>query len=161
VVLASAMPLSALMAQHQQLASSTSQIERLRVENRSLGDEARQLSDAAAVAGLARRDYGLVAAGQKAYDILPPPGAQEPTAADSGHVPLEEPPVVPGSSRSQELLGIGGDASAPSGVAAPDRGAAHVPAGTQTSAGGGVGATGDADTGGFWSRVTHTLEFWS
>jgi cell division protein FtsB len=159
VVLASALPVSTLLAQRHQLASTAFQIERLQVENRSLGDQARRLSTGGAVTALARRDYGLVAPGQTAYDILPAPGPQQVAAPDSGHVPLEEAPVEPGSPRSQELLGVGTASSSSPGTAVSRGGGA--PRTTAAPGGAAPAAGAPPAAGGFWSRVVHTLEFWS
>jgi cell division protein FtsB len=142
VVLLSALPWSTLMDQHAQLSSAAAQVTALQAQNRALAVEERELSNATTVAGLARQDYGLVEPGQKAYDILPPPGTTDPTAVTAGHVPLDEPPVMPGSALSEKLLGAGPAGATPSGA----RG--------RTSAD-------PRDSGGFWSRVGHTLEFWN
>jgi hypothetical protein len=157
VVLASALPWSTLMDQHAQLASATSQVGVLQAENRALAGEARELSDASTVAGLARQDYGLVEPGQKAYDILPPPGSTAPTAVEAGHVPLDEPPVLPGSARSEKLLGAGGAGAPPPGA----RGATSAGAHGATTATGQPPSGNQTGSGGFWSRVGHTLEFWN
>lgn len=161
MVLVSAMPISALLTQHQQVAAATAQLRSLRAENRVLGHQARELSSPAAVAALARQDYGLVAPGQKAYDVIPPPGAPAPTAAGSGHVPLEQRPVVPGSLLSQQLLGAAASPSTtlprPAVTLATTRGSndASAPGGAPVD-------TARAHTsGGYWSRVAHTLEFWN
>lgn len=151
IVLLSALPWSTLLNERSQLSSASAEVSALQAENRALSDQARQLSNTSIQTALARQDYGLVHPGQTAYDILPPPGTTSSNAIASGHVPLDEAPVVPGSRRSEELLeaGVGGP---------------RVP-GTSGATDGGRGATVRPVTrsgaGGFWSRVGHTLEFWS
>ncbi|HXQ62638.1 MAG TPA: septum formation initiator family protein [Acidimicrobiales bacterium] len=158
VVLLSALPWSTLADQHAQLTSASSELSQLQAENRALAVQARRLSNKTTQAGLARQDYGLVESGQKAFDILPPPGTTPSEVTGGGHVPLDEPPVVPGSRRSEELLGVDVGSSAPLGdtvrstsaqVASDSRPA------RQRASVDPLGARG------FWSRVAHTLEFWS
>lgn len=159
VVVFVTMPWSVLASQHQQLSSDSSQVKELETENQALGAQAGQLADPAAAAGLARQDYGLVRPGQRAYDLLPPSGSGSSTVTDTGHVPLDQAPVVPGSPRSEALLGAGAG-----GVVAPAsaRTSASQSTGTRpVSGGGGARQTVPATAGGFWSRVGHTLEFWS
>lgn len=143
VVLVTSMPVSALLTQHHQLATTSAALAQAQAADRSLAAEAKALADAGTVGRLARSDYGLVPSGQKAYVILPPAGASNAEVAGSGHVPLEGPPVEPGSSQSQQLLGLGG--SAPAG---------GTPAGRPSS------SAGHGAPGGFWARVARTLEFW-
>lgn len=145
VVVSTGVPVAALLAQRHQLASTSAQLSELRAENRSLTDQARELNDPAAVSALARGDYGMVPPGDKAYDILPAPGSPASAGEGSGHVPLDGPPVVPGSSQSQELLGV-------------DPGTVTDASGQGSS---GTRPAGAAARGGFWSRVIHNLEFWN
>jgi cell division protein FtsB len=153
IVLLSALPWSTLLNERSQLSSASAEVLALRAENRALADQARQLSNTSIQTALARQDYGLVHPGQTAYDILPPPGTTSSNAVASGHVPLDEAPVVPGSRRSQELLeaGVGG-ATVPGDAGAT---ATDQTKGSTSRAGSRSGG------GGFWSRVGHTLEFWS
>jgi cell division protein FtsB len=160
VVLLSALPWSTLVNQHTQLASSSSEVNELQAENRALGVQARELSNASTQAGLARQEYGLVEPGEKAYEILPASGTATPAITGGGHVPLDEPPVVPGSRRSEELLG----AAAVSSTAVTSREPATTGDVVHHGPGPSTGATPATDTLGarsFWSRVAHSLEFWS
>jgi len=159
VVLLTALPWSTLVNQHTQLTSASAQVGVLEAENHALALQARELSDKAIEAGLARQDYGLVKPGQKAYEILPAPGKKASTVITAGHVPLDEGPVVPGSRQSEELLGLGG-VSAPTGGSLRPTGDGSV---HDTGRGSGTG-TGNGDSLGarsFWSRVAHSLEFWN
>jgi cell division protein FtsB len=159
VVVFLTMPWSALASQHQQLSSDSAQVKELQAENRALSAQARQLSDPTAVAGLAREDYGLVRPGQRAYAILPPAGSGSSTVNDAGHVPLNQAPVVPGSRQSQELLGAGAGSVTPAEASARTSGSQTR--GERSLAAGGAPQGTQQDTGGFWSRVAHTLEFWT
>ena len=143
------------------MTSASAEVSELQAQNHALAVQARELANRATQAGLARQDYGLVEPGQKAYDILPSSAPATSAANEAGHVPLDEAPVVPGSRRSEELLGaVVGSAIPwqPSGTSvrtttAPVHGGTH-PTGAEAPAD-------HLDEGGFWSRVAHTLEFWS
>jgi cell division protein FtsB len=156
VVVGTSFPLSALLSQRGQMASDAGQLAALREENAALARQAAQLHDPGTVDGLARHDYGLVRPGQKAYAILPPAGSStgsgssSPVTGGAGHVPLDGPPVVPGSARAQKLMGVQPPAPRTRGSHGSARqGHAHGP-----------------DTGppapppGFWTRVVRNLEFW-
>jgi cell division protein FtsB len=147
IVLATSMPVSALLTQHSQLASTSAALDRAQAADRSLAAQAKALADGGTVSNLARTDYGLVPSGQKAYVILPPAGASASEVAGSGHVPLESPPVVPGSAQARALAGLGTGSS--TGGSAAGSGAGHGRSGSH-----------GASPVGFWTRVAHTLEFW-
>jgi len=161
LVLVTSFPISTLLNQHAQLSSTAKQLALMESENEVLKQEAKQLASPVTINDIARRDYGLVAPGSQAFEILPAPGSSSVSATSSGHVPLDGPPVVPGSIQSQQLLAAGalqisgGDAL--DGTGAVLESATHDgsdPTGT------GSAAEGDSSDGGFWSRVEHTLEFW-
>jgi cell division protein FtsB len=152
LVLATSMPVSALLSQKSQLASAQSQLGAVESENHSLQAEASQLKSPSTLSEIARRDYGLVSPGSEAYEILPTSGSSSAAATASGHVPLDGPPVVPGSAQSEALLGAGAlltSGSPGSGGA----GVATAPKSRSASRAGG-------GEPGFWSRVASTLEFW-
>jgi hypothetical protein len=155
LVLATSFPLSSLFDQRGQLASAQAQTNLLTSENKSLSAEASRLGDPATIAAIARADYGFVKPGQKAYDILPTPGAPLTSAVESGHVPLEIPPVAPGSSESEALLDTGaGSVASPAAASGPGQ------AGSGTSFQG-TGPPGPAASGSsVWDRIAHALEFW-
>ncbi|HAM01691.1 MAG TPA: hypothetical protein DCQ30_05625 [Acidimicrobiaceae bacterium] len=149
IVLATSMPVSALLTQHGQLASTSTALDRAQAADRSLSAQAKALAKGVTVSRLARSDYGLVPSGQKAYVILPPAGASASEVAGSGHVPLEGPPVVPGSAQARALAGLGTGSST------------DVPGAGGSSSGAGHGRSGaHAAPVGFWTRVARTLEFW-
>lgn len=146
LVTVSSFPAGALLSQHRQLATTAGQVQALDRQNAALARQAGHLGDPATVEQLARSDFGFVRPGQQAYDVLPPSGSSSPGAASlSGHVPLDAPPVAPGSSESSNLLGAGNEptgSSAGSGAAratAPTPGRSHP---------------------GFLGRLADTLEFW-
>ena len=144
VILATSFPLSVLLGQHRQLSAEAAQLSALRHQNSLLAEQRQQLNSNAEVKRLARQNYQLVEPGRALYDILPPagqttssaPGA--PTAGDPANQPLVSPSQAPNM--------------------APDPGlpSTTVPSTTGTSS---VSAPPQA-TGGFWSRVGSTLEFW-
>jgi len=159
IVLLRGLPWSTILNQKAQLSSATVEVKELQAENNALAVQAQQLAANSTQAALARQDYGLVHPGQTAYDVLPPPGPAASAAIGGGHVPLDETAVVPGSRRSEELLGAGVVGSTPAeGAAAAANGQVRTEAGA-TADGGVSGAHGVS--GGFWSRVVRTLEFWS
>jgi len=137
IVLLTSFPITALLAQRDQVSATQSQEDQLTAQNRLLSNEASRLKSPAVVAAIARADFGFVKAGEKAYDILPTPATSATSAITSGHLPLNGQPVAPGSAQSQLLLDPGvGAATAP--------GPSHTrPKGT-----------------GLWDRIAHVIEFW-
>jgi len=158
-VLLGALPWSTLTDQHAQLTSASAQVNELQAQNRTLADQARALSSKETQAGLARQDYGLVEPGQKAYEILPASGTSSSTAVQAGHVPLNEPPVVPGSRRSEQLLGV--DTASSTSANSATRTSAGPGAAGRSPSSQGVTLTNALGERSFWSRVVHTLEFWN
>ena len=142
LVLLVAMPWSTLVGQRAQMSSDRTQLARIEAENRALALQTRQLANRATQAGVARQEYGLVAQGQTGREVLPAPGSAPGTKVGDGEVPLDEAPVSPGSARSGELLAGGALASHATSVSGRTKGAAPA-------------------SGGFWSRVARTFEFWS
>ena len=160
LVVATSFPFSSLLGQRSQLAAAQGQLTRLSDQNRALSAEVLRLGDPGTVAAIARADYGFVQPGQAAYDILPTAGAPLTSGANSGHVPLEGPPVAPGSVQSQTLLDAGAGAAAITG------GSGSTSTGSGSAGhGGSVARTSGQGSGkqtgpGFWGRVLRTLEFW-
>jgi cell division protein FtsB len=146
VILVTSFPLSVLVSQHHQLSAEAAQLATLQHQNNLLAEQRQQLNSNAEVKRLARQNYQLVLPGQALFDILPPAGkttsaaAGAPTAGDPANQPLVSPTQAPDMS--------------------PDPG---IPSTTVPSS---TGTTGSAPTpaatssGGFWSRVGSTLEFW-
>ena len=146
IVLLTSFPVSELLAQRSALASTGRQVSSYAAADRSLTSQLAALDQAGAANALARRDYGFVAADERAFDILPPSGGRAPTSVSSGAVPLDAPPVAPGSTRSQALIGLAASA------APPGTHAAGAPA---------SGATASGPPPGYWGRVLRSLEFWN
>ena len=147
VVLVTSFPLTVLLGQHRQLSAAASQLSALKHQNGQLAEQRQQLNSNAEVKRLARQNYQLVEPGRALYVILPPSGTAAsaapgaPTAGDPALQPLVPPSQAPNMS--------------------PDPGlpATTVPASTAT--GGATNPTTPArPSGGFWSRVGSTLEFW-
>jgi len=146
VILVSSFPLSNLLDQHRQLSAASAQLASLRHQNSLLAEQRQQLDSNAEVQRLARQNYQLVEPGQSLFVILPPagqaastaPGA--PTAGDPANQPLVSPSQAPDMS--------------------PDPGLPAAAAPTPTGTSGAKPTTGPLPSGGFWSRVQSTLEFW-
>jgi cell division protein FtsB len=164
LVLATNFPVSELLSQRQELASASADLRQVSAADRALATEARGLEQASTVEELAHEEFGLVRAGAKAYDLLPPPG-QEPGAGTGGSS-LYSPPVVPdGLLPRSGFLGAAG--STPRSTASAAGGSA---AGGSAAGGSGVSSSSGAHSvparsggrhgPGFWQRVLQELEFW-
>lgn len=132
-IVAAWFPASALTAQRAQLDASASALARLDHQNRVLRRDQTQLQTPSAVAHIAEQQYGLVTPADQAYQVLPKSGAGD------GGGPLAT-TAATGTARAASSDGTGaGDTST----------GAHrdAPGPTPTS-------------GGFFTRVVHTLEFW-
>ena len=150
VVLLTSFPLSAVLSQRSALSGTAHQLATVQAQNRSLARQVSELANPAAINGLARHDYGFVAKGQRAYDILPASSPSGSVLPGSGQVPLSGPPVVPGSARSQALTGIVGSAGGAGGSGL-----------TGGARSGDVHAGQSAEPRSYWARVVRSLEFWS
>ncbi|HWE70109.1 MAG TPA: septum formation initiator family protein [Acidimicrobiales bacterium] len=159
VILGTSFPAAALLKQHQQLASSSAQLQKLQHQNQLLSEQQTQLNSKAEIQRLARQDYQLVLTGQTLFNVLPPTGHST-TAVGSSPV------SSPGDPGAQPLVS---PANAPNMTPDPGLPQAGTAGSTGTSSSGGSPAnsstgssTGSpsASPGGFWHRVTTTLEFW-
>jgi cell division protein FtsB len=151
IVLLTSFPIAGVLSQRSALSGTAHEVTTLQTENDTLSRQASDLADPAAVDTLARHDFGFVSAGQQAYDILPSPGLSPRVSLGTGQVPLNGPPVVPGSARSQALVGIAASAAD----------AARGRYATNRSGSGGSGSDGSAEPRGYWARVVRSLEFWN
>ncbi len=106
IVLLTSFPISGLLSQRASISGTAHEISTVQAENDVLSRQVSALSDSATIDALARHDYGFVPKGQRVYDILPSPDASGSALAGSGQVPLDGPPVVPGSAQSQALIGV-------------------------------------------------------
>ncbi len=150
VVLLTSFPLSGVLSQRSALSGAAHELATVQAQNRALARQVSDLATPAAVDGLARLDYGFVPKGQRAYDILPSSSPSGSALPGSGQVSLNEPPVAPGSSRSQELTGI----VAPAG-------GTSAPRITTRAGSGGAGGGESPEPRSYWARVVKSLEFWS
>jgi hypothetical protein len=153
VVLGTSFPLEGLLAQRSALSSTAHELTTVEAQNQSLSRQVTALADPATVNGLARHDYGFVGQGQRAYDILPASSPSGSVPSGSGQVPLGGPPVVPGSARSQALLGV-----VPSGTVTTPHAADTAPTGVAGSASVMVVPP---EPHSYWGRVLKSLEFWN
>jgi cell division protein FtsB len=155
VVLVAGFPLSGLLSQHRQLSAAAAQLNQLNRTNQSLTEHQRQLDSKTAVEQLARERYQLVAPGSTLYEVLPPGGGKStapgaPTSGDPGTQPPVSPADAPNLAPDPNLSSPG---TSGSGTTATSQ-----KAGSPSGASGGLGR-GTPPTS-FWSRVSHTLEFW-
>ncbi len=161
VVLGTSFPAAALLRQHGQLSSTSAQLQRLQNQNQLLTQQQQQLNSQAEIERFARQDYQLVFPGQTLFKVLPPTGgtatASGALAGDPGNQPLVAPADAPNMSPDPGLPQSGPPGS-PGSSASSSGGSGSTP--TARRAGSSVGTSGGAGAGGFWHRVTSTLEFW-
>jgi cell division protein FtsB len=149
VILLTSFPLSGVLSQRAALSSTARELTAVQAENQSLGRQASQLAAPSTLNELARHDFGFVPKGDRVYNVLPATSPSGSSSLGPDQVPLNGPPVVPGSLRSQALIGVvgaGGSASAPR-------------TGTGTSGGSAGGPSGEPRS--YWGRVVRSLEFWN
>lgn len=154
VVLLTSFPVEGLLTQRSALSGAAHELGTVQAENQSLARQVSDLENPATVNGIARLDYGFVPKGQRVFDILPASNPSGTASSGSGEVPLSGPPVVPGSARSQALIG----------VTAPPGGAGTPTAATTGARSGGSDAvvTGQSpEPHSYWGRVVRSLEFWN
>ena len=156
VVLLTSFPIGGLLSQRSALSGTARELATVKAQNEALSRQVSDLSHPATVNNLARHDYGFVPKGQRVYDILPSPSASGSAAAGSGQVPLAEPPVVPGSARSQALIGV----VAPAGTITPSPTTKGAPPKGETAAVTGTGPE-PPEPHSYWARVARSLEFWN
>jgi cell division protein FtsB len=161
VILGTSFPAAALLKQHQQLASSSAQLQKLQHQNQLLSEQQTQLNSKAEIQRFARQDYQLVFPGQTLFNVLPPAGH----AAVAGTSTT----ISPGDPGSQPLVS---PANAPNMTPDPGLPQGGTPGtGTSASSGGSGSSSGNASagsstsssaasSGSFWHRVTTTLQFW-
>lgn len=147
VVLVTSFPLSVLLDQHRQLSAEAVQLSSIQHQNRLLAEQRLQLNSNAEVKRLARQNYQLVEPGQSLYLILPPAGQSTSStpgaslAGDPANQPLVAPSQAPNMSPDPGLPASTAPASSGTGGQSPTMAVAKP-------------------SGGFWSRVGSTLQFW-
>jgi len=146
VILVTSFPATVLLSQHRQLSAAGAQLSQLQHQNALLAEQQQQLNSNAEVKRLAQQNYQLVPPGRSLFVILPPAGQATAAGVSDDGDPANQPLVSPSQAPNMT----------------PDPG---LPQTTPSSGGGttaGSAPTGSAATarGGFWSRVTSSLEFW-
>ena len=149
IVLFAWFPAGSLLSQRSNLHGTEAEINALHAQDAALAQENKNLSDAGEIGRIAREQYQLVSPGQQAYEVLPPSGATAagtPYAGDPGSVgpvtPSATPELPPGSVTTTTTAEPGASPAAAHAAAA-----AHP-------------HSAPASSGGFVSRMVHSLEFW-
>ena len=150
IVLFAWFPAGSLLSQRSNLHGTEAELNALHAQDSALAQESKNLSDAGEIGRIAREQYQLVSPGQQSYEVLPPSGA---TAA--GH------PVRRATRGRTVRSPPRRRRSSPRGASPPRRRrrrrnpprrastpTTHTPTPPSTS------------SGGFGSRVLHSLEFW-
>jgi hypothetical protein len=148
------------LKQHQQLASSSAQLQTLQHQNQLLSEQQQQLNSKAEIERFARQDFQLVLPGQTLFNVLPPAGQPATASGSSNEDPGSQPLVSPADAPNMTPdpgLPQGGTTGA-TGTSAAAGGSGTTSA--TSSGGSSSGSSGTVSTGGFWHRVTTTLEFW-
>lgn len=156
VVLLTSFPIGGLLSQRSALSGTAHELTTVRAENEALGRQVSDLSNPSTVNDLARNDYGFVPKGERVYDILPASSPSGSAPVASGQVPLDGPPVVPGSARSQALIGVVAPVGTTSSYSAMKSTRTKDPAGLVSAA-----APEPPEPHSYWGRVVRTLEFWN
>jgi len=88
VILVAWFPAAALIDQRRTLTSAAATLSQLRQQDRALSAEFKNLSTASEIERIARQQFQLVPAGDRAYQVLPPAGttggATDPYSGDPG-----------------------------------------------------------------------------
>jgi|GEM_PF-1165220 len=140
-------PATALYHQHQQLGSTSAQLNELAQQDRALQAERLRLASPAEVGRIARQQYQLVLPGSRAFAVLPPNGRGSPDSPYAGD-PGFQPPVAPSDAQLPAGSGPTADTPAASGHPAATPGA---PSTTRLPA---------AQAPSLITRILQTLEFW-
>jgi cell division protein FtsB len=156
IVLFAWFPAGSLISQRSNLHGTEAELNALHAQDSALAQESKNLSDAGEIGRIAREQYQLVSPGQQSYEVLPPSGA---TAAGTPYAgdPGSDGPVTP--SATAELP--------PGGVTTTTTTTTPTASATATNPAGSGEHTDDThpnaastSSGGFASRVLHSLEFW-
>jgi len=137
IILAAWFPAGGLLAQRRTLSETAATLGQLRTEDAALRAESKNLSNPSEIARIARQQFQLIAPGEEAFQILPPPGqptgATDPYAGDPGNESVGSP----------SLASAGGEDPTSAGT----HGAGHA-------------HTAPSGVAGLFDRVLQTLEFW-
>jgi type II secretory pathway pseudopilin PulG len=160
VILGTSFPAAGLLRQHQQLASTSAQLQKLQHQNQLLAQQKQQLTSKTEIQRFARQYYQLVLPGATLFNVLPPTGhtataVGSARTGDPGSQPLVSPADAPNMSPDPGLPQGGSSSTGGSSSGGTSGSTSATP-----PAGSSGGTTGGASSGGFWHRVTTTLEFW-
>lgn len=159
VVVGTSFPAAALLRQHTQLASASAALHALDHQNQLLTEQQSDLKSKAEIEALARQDYQLVLPGQSLFNVLPTArqiakGRSVASEGDPGNQAPVPPADAPDMSPGPALIRSGTAPISPSSMKSsgtPGTTASTAPPNGTSAVGGG---------GGFWHRVSATLEFW-
>jgi hypothetical protein len=152
VVLFAWFPATSLLSQRSQLSSTQSQLSSLHDQDAALAQEKKNLSDSGEIGRIARQQYQLVTPGQEAYEVLPPTGSAARGTRYAGD-PGSAAPVTPSASAELPPAGVTTTTNPSSAARTPG-----VPSSAATKQGGSQQAA--PASGGLFTRMEHTLEFW-
>ena len=149
IVLFAWFPAGSLLSQRSNLHGTEAELNALHAQDTALAQEKKNLSDTGEIGRIAREQYQLVSPGQQAYEVLPPSGA---TAAGTPYAgdPGSNGPVTPSATPELPPGGVTTTTTTEPGAAPA---AAHAGAATHAGAA-------STSSGGFVSRMVHSLEFW-
>ena len=159
VIVGTSFPAAGLLRQHQQLASTSAQLQKLQHQNQLLAQQQQQLTSKPEIQRFARQYYQLVLPGATLFNVLPPTGH---AASAAGSAPTGDPGSQPLVSPS-DAPNMSPDPGLPQGGTSATGGSSGATSGSTSatpSTGSASGTSGSASPGGFWHRVTTTLEFW-
>jgi cell division protein FtsB len=150
VILFAWFPAGSLLSQRSSLHSTEAQLHALHSQDAALAQENKNLSDGGEIGRIAREQYQLVSPGQQAYEVLPPSGATAagtPYAGDPGSVG----PVTPSATPELPPGGVTTTTTTEPGA---------IPAASHQQSETTHRDATPTPSGGFVSRVVHSLEFW-
>ena len=152
IVLFAWFPAGSLISQRSNLHGTEAELHTLHAQDSALAQESKNLSDAGEIGRIAREQYQLVSPGQQSYEVLPPSGA---TAAGTPYAgdPGSDGPVTPSATAELPPGGV----TTTTTTTAPT---ATKPASSGGQTNGAHPRAPSTSSGGFGSRVLHSLEFW-
>jgi cell division protein FtsB len=150
VILVAWFPAGALIDQHRTLSETTTSLDHLKVENKALETESKNLSKPSEIARIARQQFQLIVPGEQAYQVLPPPGtaggATDPYSGDPGNSAPVSPSAAPELPPGTVKEGLPVKAPPSHETTHQRKGATHESA--------------TSGSPGLFGRLLRTLEFW-
>jgi cell division protein FtsB len=148
IVLFAWFPAGSLLSQRSNLHGAESELTTLHAQDSALAQEKKNLSDAGEIGRIAREQDQLVSPGQQAYEVLPPSGAAAAGTPYAGDPGLDG-PVTPSATAELPPGGVTTTTAPTSTATTPPAPAVNTKS-----------HSGTTSSGGFMSRVVHSLEFW-